>query len=400
MSLNHTHPKFDTVIIRFAGEIGIKAAWTRKLYERHLVNNIKAVLKHNRIHYESINRTFGRIYLKTEEVQSISIGVINVFGISSISPAIETTSKMGDIIDVCVRVAESKFRKNGSFAVRCRRVGEHQYTSQEVCRQVGRQILNAFPQLSLRVNLGHPECTMGVEIRDNRTFIFTESIKGTGGLPLGTQPKLVCLLTDDINSAVACWLTMRRGCPPVLVHFDDSPSINNDQLDAVLTHAQTLSEWSIGFPKRLKIIPNSKNLAETIAKYPKELTSLINRRFMFRLAERIAESENAEGIVTGETIGNNPTLTLHNFRMEDEASKKYPVYRPLQGFEPSETADFAGRIGIKNTPRIRVNELEFSSQSLDQVKTLKLSNIRNLEKKINFDGMVDASMNSAFVKDL
>lgn len=400
VSFNQSEPRFDTVIIRFAGEIGIKAAWTRKLYERRLASNIKAVLKHYGIHHATLNRTFGRLYLKTAEAQSASHKLTKVFGVSSISSAVETTSKLDDIVDVSVRVAGFRLKHGCSFAVRCRRVGEHPYTSQEVCRQVGRRVLDTYPKLGLHVDLKHPDVTLGVEVRDNRAFIFADSVKGAGGLPLGTQPKLVCLLTDDVNSAVACWLTMKRGCPSVLVHLDNSPSIKTNSLDSVLSHAQSLSEWSLGFPRKLKIISNSQNLAEIVAKCPRKLASLLCKRLMFRIAERIAESEKAEGIVTGETLDDKPILALHSFRIEDEAVKNYPTYRPLQGFNKSEIAELTRKLGLQEISVPRISKKGAVSRRQNHVATVKLKDIERVEEKLlKVDEMIEASMKSLFCEE-
>ncbi len=388
VNFSQSEPKFDIVIVRFAGEVGIKAAWTRKLYERRLISNIRAVLKHSGIHCESINRAFGRIYLKTDEAQTVSQKLSRVFGVSSVSAAVETTSKLEDIIDTSVPVAGARFRRANSFAVRCRRVGEHAYTSQDVCRQVGRRILDAYPQMGLRVNLTHPDITLGVEVRDSDAFIFADSVKGAGGLPLGTQPKLVCLLTNDVNSAVASWLTMRRGCPSVLIYFDDSSFDKTNRLDSVLSQAQAISEYALGFPRELRIISNGQNLKKIVAKCPNDLVSLVCSRMMFRIAELIAESQRAEGIVTGETFSDKPVETLRRFRLEDSVVRNYPIYRPLQGLDNAQIAELAQKIGIRPmTPS--------EKRVKDTLGTINPKELESLEEKmLKLEGMIEASLNS------
>ena len=399
LSFNQPELTFDTVIIRFAGEIGIKADWTRKLYERRLVKNIKAVLKYYAISYEALNRMFGRLYLKTSEAQRVSQKLAKVFGASSFSPALETTSKLDDIVDASVRVAGFRLEKERSFAVRCRRVGKHPYTSQEICRQVGRRILDTYSQLGLRVDLKHPDVTLGVEVRENNAFIFVDTVKGAGGLPLGTQPKLVCLLTDDVNSAVACWLTMKRGCPTVLVYFDNSPFVKTSCLDSVLNYAQALSEWSIGFPRKLRVISNSQNVAEIVGKCPRELTDFLCKRLMFRIAERIAELEKAEGLVTGETLGDKSGLTPHDFRIEDEAVANYPIYRPVQGFDCSEIAQLARKMGITEPFVPKISKRGPVSRKRSCVAPLNLEDLKHAEEKLlKVDVMVEASMKSLFCR--
>jgi len=392
VSFNQPETGFDTVIIRLGGEIGIKAAWTRKLYERRLIANIKAVLKHSSLPYEALNRRFGRLYLRTSQAQNATQKLAKVFGISSISPALETTSKLNDITSTSVQVIRVPLKKRSSFAVRCRRVGKHPYTSQDVCREVGRRILAAYPDLNLRVDLTRPEVTLGVEVREDKAFIFTDTIKGVGGLPLGTQPKLVCLLKSDVNSAVACWLTMKRGCQTVLLHFDNTSFVDRSSVDSVLTHAQTLSEWMIGFPRKLRAVSHGHNLAEIVEKCPKDLTNLLCKRLMFRIAERIVETERAEGIVTGETLGNEYGQTPHDFRVEDEAVKNYPVYRPVQGFDNSEIGQLARKLGIPETSIPRISKQKAISRKQKQVALVKLEDLKRAEENLKTDKMINDSL--------
>jgi len=388
LSFNQPEPEFNTVIIRLAGEIGIKAAWTRKLYERRLISNIKAVLKHHAIPYGALNRRFGRLYLRTSHAQDASQKLAKVFGISSVSPALETTSKLDDIIEASLHIARSKLTRGCSFAVRCRRVGEHPYTSQEVCREVGREILDAYPQLGLRVDLKNPDVTLGIEVREDKAFVFADTIKGEGGLPVGTQPKLVCLLKGDVNSTVACWLTMKRGCRAVLLHFDNSTFVKRSSLDSVLRHAEALSEWMIGFPRKLKVVSHGQNLAEIVEKCPRDLTSLLCKRLMFRIAERIAESEGAEGIVTGENLDNKNGLTPHDLRVEDEAVKNHPVHRPVHGFGKSEIERLARKLGIEETP-IQTRKQKAVKR---KQKHAILEDIKQAEGNLKIDKMIETSL--------
>jgi len=376
---------FDTVIIRLGGEIGIKAAWTRKLYERRLISNIKAVLKHHAIPYEALNRRFGRIYLKTSQAQSASKKLAKVFGISSVSPALETTSKLSDIIDKSVQIVGSTFRKRSSFAVRCRRVGKHNYTSQDVCREVGRRVLDAYSERGLRVDLKRPDVTLSVEVREDKAYISTEVMRGVGGLPLGAQPKVVCLLNGDINSPVACWMVMKRGCPILLLHFDETP-FNKESINRALKAAKTLFEWAIGFPRRVYIVPYGPNLAQIEQNCPKKLKRVLSKRIMYRVAERVAEMEHAEGIVTGESFNEPAGEALHVLSLQDEAAKQFPVYRPLIGLYTTEIDELARKIGtFENSSGRRIKKRE---------KIIKLKEVKEAEARLNMDEMVEASLKS------
>jgi thiamine biosynthesis protein ThiI len=392
VGFNRSEPEFDTVIIRLGGEIGIKAAWTRKLYERRLIANVKAVLKHHDISHEALNRRFGRLYLKTSEAQSASKKLARVFGISSVSPAIETTSKLSDILDKSVNIVDSTFRKRSSFAVRCRRVGKHIYTSQDVCREVGRQLLDAYSERSLRVDLKNPDATLSIEVREDKAYISTEVIRGVGGLPVGTQPKLVSLLSGDISSPVACWMVMKRGCPILPLHFDETPA-NKKSTNRALKAAKTLFEWSTGFPRKVHIVSHGPNLAQIEPNCPKKLKRVLSKRMMYRVAEQVAEMEHAEGIVTGEFFNKPASKALHVLSLQDEAAKHFPVYRPCLGLDTLEIDELAQKIGAFETSSIRRMKKRETIPKQSE-KIIKLKEIKEAEARLNTDEMVEASLNS------
>jgi len=392
VGFNQLEPEFDTVIIRLGGEIGIKADWTRKLYERRLITNIKAVLKYHAIPYEALNRKFGRLYLRTSQAQNASQKLTKVFGISSVSPALETTSKLSDIIDKSVQIADSTFKRRSSFAVRCRRVGMHAYTSQDVCREVGRQVLDAYSKRRLHVDLNHPDITLSIEVREDKAYISTEIMRGVGGLPLGTQPKVVCLLNAEISSSVACWMVMKRGCLILPLHFDETP-FNQESTDQALKAAKTLFEWAIGFPKKVYIVSHGSNLAQIEQNCPNKLKRVLSKRMMCRVAERVAEIEYAEGIVTGESFNEQAEKALHVLSLQDEAAKHFPVYRPLIGLDASEIDELARKIGtFKISSARRMKKREVTSKQSEKI--IKLEEVKEAEARLNTDEMVEASLKS------
>jgi len=394
MRSNSLQQRFDTVIIRLGGEIGIKAAWTRKLYERRLINNIKAVLKHYKIPYETLNRKFGRLYLKTSQTQTASKKLAKVFGVSSVSPALETTSKLSDISNKSIKIAGSTFQKGNSFAVRCRRVGKHAYTSQDVCREIGRQLLQAYSNRGLSVNLKNPDATLSVEVREDKAYIYTNVINGAGGLPLGTQPKLVCLLNADISSLVACWMVMKRGCPILPLHFDETP-LGKENFNRTLEAAKILFEWAIGFPKKVYIIPHGSILAKIEHNCPKRLEPLLSKRLMYRIAETLTNMEHAEGIVTGEFFNLPANEALHVLSLQDKAAKHFPIYRPLIGLDASEIEELARKIGLS-----KVSAIKRIKKHAKTPKIISLKEVKKAEARLNTDKMVETSLKSLKIKYL
>jgi len=384
---------FDTVIVRFGGEIGIKAPFTRKQYERRLNINVRASLKHHAIPYSVLSRIPGRLYIRTNRAEETAQKLSQVFGISSLSPAFVTSSNMDEILDASTRLASASFKRRESFAVRCHRVGKHLYTSQEVCARVGGHILSSLQELKLTVDLTYPERTLQLEIRDRKAYFFTNVIKGTGGLPLGTQPKLVCLLKDDARSAVACWMTMKRGCPQVLVNIDENLTASKREDKRSEKAAETLMKGSIGFPARLRITYYNRNVQKTLEKHPPELALLVRKRLMLRIAQRVAESTRAEGIVTGDSFGKNAVHSVHSFRILDEAVKGLPVYRPLLGLDDDEIASMSKRIGFEKT---KMKKAEPSRTET----AVELGKIREIEHKLNYEKIIDDAVESMLTIEL
>lgn len=386
MSSTKPQTLFDTVIVRLGGEIGIKGVWTRRTYERRLIQNIRATLKHHKIPYEAVIRQQGRIYVKTSQAQKVAKKLTRVFGISSLSSASHTTSKLEDITAQSLSLAKQKLQKQNSFAVKCKRVGTHPYTSREVCQKVGRQILDAFPKLQLEVNLTSPDVTLGIEIRENQAFIFPDTIPAPDGLPIGTQPKTIALIKPDLNSPVASWLTMKRGCPSVPAYF----SQNQTAIKQVKNICKELFEWSIGHPTKLYIIPHNQNLATIKQKSPPHLLDIINKRLIYRLTAQIAEKEKAEAIVTGETIGEKPHQTLRQFKLQDQATPDYPIHRPLTGLTNAEIKKLAQKIGIQKALTTKPKKREAEKPGEGVLPTLK--EVEAAENKLDMQKMIDTTL--------
>lgn len=384
--------RFDSVIIRYGGEIGIKANWTRRAYERRLVANIKKSLKHQGVPYDGIVRKYGRVFLKTPSTAEAVSTLSSIFGVSSVSPALETTSELGDIVANSLVLAGSGLKRGDRFAVRCRRTGDHPYSSVDVCREVGRRILDGFPELDLKVDLKSPDFELGVEVRDDRAFLFTDVVKGVGGLPLGTQPRAVCLLSGGLDSPVACWLVMKRGCPVVPVYFDNSPFTDERTTQRALDTAKVLFSWAVGFPRRVYVVPHGENLAEFRDKCSRRLTCILCKRMMYRIAERIADMEHAEGIITGEAIGEQASQTLRNLRVLNLAAEKYPIHRPVLGFDKAETERIARKIG---TYDVAIQEAKACSAFSSKPRTAaKLGEVEEAEKNLNIEALIQKSINT------
>lgn len=218
----------DEVVILRYGELSLKSSYVRKFFETMLVRNIKNAFKGENIPVE-VRTERGRIYLtKTEIPKSITI-MPRVFGIVSFSPAIQTSSNLQDVSMVAHHLTKNVLQKQKSFAIRVTRVGTHPFTSQDVAIQIGNEIVKAT---QAKVHLNNPDFELFIEIRDKKAYLFTEKIKGVGGLPLGTQGKILACIRSP-SSLLAAWYLMHRGCDIVLATDHQS---NEKAIDSFLSY--------------------------------------------------------------------------------------------------------------------------------------------------------------------
>lgn len=385
--------KLDSIIVRFGGEIGIKSEGTRRAFEKLLSRNIRRILEHHDVQYQELIEKRGRIYLRTTNIQGVIRKLTQVFGISSVSPASRTSSDMNDTVQRAFELARDMLKRGSRFAVHCHRVGKHPYSSMNICEEVGDKILADLSNQNLKVDLENPQFTINVEVREEEAYIFSEKIQGTDGFPLGSQEKVVCLLSGGIDSPVACWLAMKRGCPIVPIHFDIASFTDERTVTKALDVARRLFEWSIGFPRRVYIVPHGKNLETFIEEGPSSLTCILCKRMMYRIAERIAEKEKVEGIITGEAIGEQASQTLHNLRVLDEAATQYPVHRPLLGFNKLETEKLAKRISTFEVSTRRSRGCTAAPKK--PTTKAKLEVVREAEQALNIEEMISDSIQRA-----
>jgi thiamine biosynthesis protein ThiI len=290
--------KYELIIVRY-GEIALKGKATRKHFENSLVKNIKNALNKEQIFYK-IKRDWGRIYIYTNQMNN-SIPILQkIFGITSISPALQTQSDMDSMSKLAVNISKESLTKEKSFAIRATRTGEHNFTSQDVAVKIGNDVVEAT---KASVNLTNPDFELFIEIRDENAFIFTEKIRGTGGLPLGTQGKILALI-DNPKSILAAWYLMRRGCKILFVNTNES---NTDTLNSFITNWYANSDISMS--------DLGKNLYENVNK--------------------IASEKNCTAIVTGHTIYDNSQNGLSDIKLLKKHIK-FPILCPLIAMEKDE----------------------------------------------------------------
>jgi thiamine biosynthesis protein ThiI len=319
-------------LIRYA-EIALKSEPVRRAWEDLLIRNMKRSLRDCKI-----RRDRGRIWVEVENADKL----VKTVGIQSFSPC--EHCELSELDEFAIGFCKRKIKSENTFALRVRRVGEHEFSSQDVARRLGSMILKGFSWM--KVDLEKPEKEVFIEIRGNDCYLFDRIIKGAGGIPLGAEGKLVSLFSGGIDSPVAVWMMMKRGCEIIPVYLDNTPFTDYSSLQRAEGVAEALREYQHDF--RLRIIHHGDFLlrAKEILKKRKleKYTCIICKRRMYRIAEEIAEEEMAKGIVTGESLGQVASQTLENLLVLN-SSVNLPVYRPLIGFDKLEIENIAKKIG-------------------------------------------------------
>jgi thiamine biosynthesis protein ThiI len=324
-----------TIIVRY-GELALKSERVRRRFERGLIDNIRLALKG--IDY-NLTQERGRIFISASQVNSAVKRLTRVPGIVSVSPSVKVDATMNAIRSAAVKAAKKTLTSGKTFAIRTRRVGKHAFSSQDVNIAVGSAVLKAIPKAS--VDLSAPDQEISIEIRDKNAYVFTTTAAGVGGLPVDSQGNVVALLSGGIDSPVAAYLMMKRGCRVFPVFFDNKPYTDDRARKRAIAVTKKLAEFN---PRlELRIVPFARILRAFVEKAPRKLTCVLCKRAMLTIAEKIAKRVKAEAIVTGESLGQVASQTLPNLRVIDEA-RELLVMRPLIGMDKVEIERIARQI--------------------------------------------------------
>ncbi len=378
--------KFNMILCRL-GETALKSDYTRRFFENRLVSSMTSGLKSEKIDF-SIKKEPGRIFVKTREIEKSCRVLEKIFGLTSVSPVREVVIKanMEKLIDSAEKFSKDFIKKGDTFAVRARRTGNDAFTSQMIERKVGGRLLKN----GAKVNLTSPEKTLYIEVRNNKAYYFREKIKCPGGLPLGTQGSVLVLFSGGIDSAVAAWMAMKRGCKPVLLYMDSSP-FSNQKVGSkrVKEVFKKLREWSAGYEMKLYRIKTGKIMEEITGNTRENLTCLLCKRMMYRLAEKVCKENKAKAIVTGENLGQVASQTLDNLNVLDQAVE-IPVLRPLIGMDKDEIMNMAREIGTYEASIIPSGGCTAVPES-PRTKG-RIGEVLKEEKNINIEKLVKTSL--------
>lgn len=365
-----------TIIVRY-GELALKSEPVRRRFEQHLISAINSTLKG--LEY-TVRRERGRIFVDTNSPATTAKRLTKVAGIVSVSSAVKVAADMDEIRSSALRVARKVLNAGMSFAVRTSRVGEHNFSTRDINVEIGSVLLSKIK--GTRVNLSFPDCTIFIEIRGGDAYVFTGSMKGVGGLPVGTQGRAVVLFSSRRNDLAAAYLMIKRGCAVFPVFLDSRPNRDGRALKSTITSAKKLAAFS--YRLELRVIPFGKVLTSLKKANIGELGYIIYRRSALRAAEAIAEQVGAEVIVAGDDAKDVATLKLANLGVIDEACG-LSVLRPLAGVDINQMQRLEIKMPISS--RVRV-----TNQFTPPTNIIKLDEVRKLECGVKIGAVIEESV--------
>jgi len=372
----------DVVMLRF-GELFLKSEPVQRHYIRLLLGNLKNALEAQGLEY-SIDPHRGRILISGEDLDAIAETASRLFGIVGVSIATLTAPEREEIEEVAFRKGVANLRPGMRFAVRARRSGIKEYTSQELAASIGSRIYDTVGGLT--VDLTSPEYAVTAEARPWGGLVYDSRTDGPGGLPLGTQGRVISLLSAGIDSPVASWLMMRRGCNITHLHLAGGHYAGKDIPEGVSEHMKVLSTWCMGQNLRLLVISMEPFYEELIEKAALKNRCIICKRFMLRVAAELARKEKALAIVTGDSIGQVASQTLVNIGVTEEVlTPGLPVIRPLITYDKQETTNIARRIG---TFRENAGDLGCTVVPKHPAIAASTAEIHEDEEKMDIEGLL------------
>lgn len=370
------------------GEIVLKGL-NRKYFEDKLISRIKRAmgnLEYNRVYNEQ-----GKLYIEAPEdsFEEIINRLKKVFGLVYISPCIRLEKDMYWIEKASIKVMEEKLLKDPvkTFKVVTNRVDKSfPEKSPEISKKIGAAILRNVEGLSVDVH--NPDTYVYIDIKQN-CYIYTERIQGYGGLPVGTSGKGLLLLSGGIDSSVAGFLMAKRGVEISGVHFHSYPFTSERAEEKVKNLAKTLSIYT----GRIKLY--SVNILEIQkelnAKCPEKEMTILSRRFMMRIAEKIAIENNIDVLITGESLGQVASQTVEGLTVTNNAVDKL-VIRPLIGFDKVKIIDIAKEIETYETSILPYDDCCTLFLPKHPVTKPKIEDIENSEKNIDIDRLVEEAI--------
>ena len=338
--------EYKSFLIKYA-EIGTKGK-NRYVFEDILCKNIRSAMK--RIDGKFlVRKEYGRIFVDCLEEYDFDEAIEalqHVFGIVGICPVLVVpTMPWEELAEKLVQFVDDSYEdKSFTFKANCRRVNkEYPMHSMEVNMEAGAVLLHAFPEL--KVDVHHPEVMLNIELRDN-IYVYSVTLPGPGGLPVGTNGKGMLLLSGGIDSPVAGYMVSKRGVNLEAVYFDAPPHTSEQAKQKVIDLAKLVAKYSGAI--KLHIVHFTDIQEAIYHKCPEDEITIIMRRYMMRIAQTLAEKNECQALITGESIGQVASQTIYSLLVTN-AVCTYPVFRPCIGMDKQEIVDISEKINTYET---------------------------------------------------
>ncbi len=373
------------LLIRYS-EIHLKGN-NREFFESALVSNIKTALKGYEYDFARSNARYVIRNFHEEQLEEITDVVRNVFGVHSVSVAEEVPSDYDAISKAAISIAPH----SGSFKVNTNRADKRfPMPSMTVSAEVGGDVLEKYPDLT--VDLFNPEHVINIDIRENgKTFVYSSVLKAVNGMPVGTGGKAIVLLSGGIDSPVAAYMMAKRGMTLRALHFHSFPYTSAQAKQKVLDLAKIVKKYTLRMT--VDVVSFTEIQTEIHEKCPEEYMITIMRRFMMRIAERIAKINGAGAIVTGESLGQVASQTLESITSSNSVVT-IPVFRPLIGFDKDEIIEISQKIGAFETSILPYEDCCTVFLPKKPVTKPRLSAVEKVESALDVDKLVENALNN------
>lgn len=373
------------------GELALKGL-NRGYFERQLIRQISKGIKD--IGYETIYKEQGKIYIEgNEDDYSLMINRLKkVFGLVYISPCIKTDKDMNNIQMASIEAMRDRRHRSDikTFKVDTNRSDKSFFMkSPDVSRNIGGIILKEFGDL--KVDVHNPDVYLYIDIKQENAYIYTEKIKAYGGLPVGTNGKGLLLLSGGIDSPVAGFMMAKRGVQINCVHYHSYPFTSERAEEKVKKLANILSLYT-GKMKFFSV--NILNIQKAINQNcPEKEMTIISRRFMMRIAEEIANHNKYNALITGESLGQVASQTIHGIGVTND-SVKLPVLRPLIGMDKVDIIDIANDIETFETSILPYEDCCTVFLPKHPVTRPEVEDIEKSEEALDIDGLVKEAIDN------
>ncbi len=370
------------------GEIVLKGL-NRKFFEDKLIKQIRRAISD--IGFDKIYKEQGKIYIEgdVEKFPQMTNRLKKVFGLVYISPCIRTEKDMAQIGEAAIKLMELKLKSGNysTFKVEANRADKKfEIKSPEICVKIGGVILRNFE--SLNVDVHKPELYLYVDVKEY-AYVYIDKVKGYGGLPQGTNGKGLLLLSGGIDSPVAGFMMAKRGVELSAVHFHSYPFTSERAEEKVKDLARILSRY-VGKIKvfSINLLPIQK---EINMKCPEDEMTIISRRFMMRIAEKIADFHGYNALITGENLGQVASQTIYGLTVTN-SSVDMPVFRPLIGFDKVDIIEIAKDIETFETSIQPFEDCCTVFLPKHPVTRPKVEDIEKSEEALEVDELIEAAV--------